>query len=168
MPFLKIYVHFVWSTKNKISYLAIKEVRKIIWNHIRDNANKNGIRVDFINGYSNYYHCLIDLDVDQTIQKVIETLKGEKTFWINKKGVSPESFPDELPPFTDTAKSKKFEWNDDYFAIAVSESFFDRVSNYAQNQSDDNNEKLFHKEYKEYSIQYGFQKFVPNNSVLEL
>jgi len=168
MPFLKIYVHFVWNTKNKISYLAIKEVRKIIWNHIRDNANKNGIRVDFINGYSNYYHCLIDLDVDQTIQKVIETLKGEKTFWINKKGVSPESFPDELPPFTDTAKSKKFEWNDDYFAIAVSESFFDRVSNYAQNQSDDNNEKLFHKEYKEYSIQYGFQKFVPNNSVLEL
>jgi putative transposase len=160
MPFLKIYVHFVWNTKNKISYLAIKEVRKIIWNHIRDNANKNGIRVDFINGYSNYYHCLIDLDVDQTIQKVIETLKGEKTFWINKKGVSPESFPDELPPFTDTAKSKKFEWNDDYFAIAVSESFFDRVSNYAQNQSDDNNEKLFHKEYKEYSIQYGFQKFV--------
>jgi putative transposase len=168
MPFLKIYVHFVWNTKNKISYLAIKEVRKIIWNHIRDNANKNGIRVDFINGYSNYYHCLIDLDVDQTIQKVIETLKGEKTFWISKKGVSPESFPDELPPFTDTAKSKKFEWNDDYFAIAVSESFFDRVSNYAQNQSDDNNEKLFHKEYKEYSIQYGFQKFVPNNSVLEL
>ena len=168
MPFLKIYVHFVWNTKNKISYLAIKEVRKIIWNHIRDNANKNGIRVDFINGYSNYYHCLIDLDVDQTIQKVIETLKGEKTFWINKKGVSPESFPDELPPFTDTEKSKKFEWNDDYFAIAVSESFFDRVSNYAQNQSDDNNEKLFHKEYKEYSIQYGFQKFVPNNSVLEL
>ncbi len=160
MPFLKIYVHFAWSTKNKISFLAIKEVRKIIWNHIRANAQKNGIRIDFINGYSDYYHCLIDLETDQTIQKVIETLKGEKTFWISKKGVSTESFPAELPPLPDTAKSKKFEWNDDYFAIAVSESFFDRVSNYAQNQLDDNNEKLFNKEYKEYSIQYGFQKIV--------
>ena len=160
MPFLKINVQFAWSTKNKISFLAIKEVRKIIWNHIRENAQKNGIRIDFINGYSDYYHCLIDLKTDQTIEEVIETLKGEKTFLINKKGGTPESFPAELPPFQDTSKSNKFEWKDDYFAIAVSESFFDRVSNYEQNQLDDNNEKLFTKEYKEYSIQYGFQKFV--------
>jgi putative transposase len=160
MPFLKIYVHFVWSTKNKISFLAIKEVRKIIWNHIRANAKKNGIRVDFINGYSDYYHCLIDLEADQAIEKVIEKLKGEKTFWISKKGVSPESFPAELPPFLDTATTNKFEWKDDYFAIAVSESTMERMSNYSQNQLDDNNEKLFNKEYKEYSIQYGFQKFV--------
>jgi len=160
MPFLKVYVHFAWSTKNKISSLAIKEVRKIIWNHIKTSANKNGIRLDFINGYANYYHCLIDLKADQTIQEVIATLKAEKTFSICKKGVSSESIPAELPPFPDTAKSKKFEWNDDYFAIAVSESFFDRVSNYSQNQVEDNNEKLFNKEYEEYSIQYGFQKFI--------
>jgi putative transposase len=160
MPFLKVYVHFAWSTKNKISSLAIKEVRKIIWNHIKTSANKNGIRVDFIDGYTNYYHCLIDLEADQTIQDVITTLKGEKTFSICKKGVSTVSSPAELPPFPNTAKNKKFEWNDDYFVIAVSESFFDRVSNYAQNQLEDNNEKLFNKEYEEYSIQYGFQKFV--------
>jgi len=48
MPFLKIYVHFVWSTKNKTSSLAIKEVRKTIWNHIRANANKNGIYIDLM------------------------------------------------------------------------------------------------------------------------
>jgi REP element-mobilizing transposase RayT len=160
MPFLKVYVHFAWNTKNKISSLAIKEVRKIIWNHIKTRANKNGIRVDFINGYANYYHCLIDLEADQTIQDVIATLKGEKTFRISKKGASKEFIPAELPPFPDTAKNKKFEWNDDYFFIAVSESFFDRVSNYVQNQLEDNNEKLFNKEYEEYSIQYAFQKFI--------
>ncbi|MBA4316832.1 MAG: hypothetical protein C0412_00375, partial [Flavobacterium sp.] len=74
--------------------------------------------------------------------------------------VSSESFPAELPPFLDTATTNKFEWKDDYFAIAVSESTMERMSNYSQNQLDDNNEKLFNKEYKEYSIQYGFQKFV--------
>lgn len=160
MPFLKVYVHFAWNTKNKISSLAIKEVRKIIWNDIKTSANKNGIRIDFINGYANYYHCLIDLEADQNIQDVIVTIKGEKTFRTSKKEVSTEFIPAELPPFPNTAKSKKFEWNDDYFVIAVSESFFDRVSNYAQNQLEDNNEKLFNKEYEEYSIQYGFQKFV--------
>jgi putative transposase len=159
MPFLKVYVHFVWSTKNKISYLAIKEVRKIIWNHIRANANKNGIRVDFINGYSDYYHCLIALEDDQTIEKVMETLKGEKTFWINKKGSSTESFPPELPPILDAGINTKFEWKDDYFAIAISESALDRISSYVQNQLTDNNKKLFDKEYNEYVIKYGFQKF---------
>lgn len=160
MPFLKVYVHFVWSTNNKISCLAIKEVRKIIWNHIRANANKNGIRVDFINGYCDYCHCLIKLEPEQTIEKVMETLKGDKTFRITKKEVSTESFPDELPSLLDTTKSNKFEWEDDYFAIAIRESVFDRITNYSQNQLDGNSEKLFNKEYKDYSIRYGFQKFV--------
>ena len=160
MPFLKIYVHFVWNTKNKISLLAIKEVRKIIWNHIRKNAHKNGIRVDFINGYSDYYHFLIALGDDQTIEKAIEKLKGEQTFLINKNGVSTESFPAELPPFLDMASSTKFEWEDDYFAIAVSESKMDRISNYPKKQLNYSNEELFNKEYKEYLIQYGYQKFV--------
>lgn len=159
MPFLKVYVHFVWNTKKKISFLAIKEVRKIIWDHIRTNAKKNGIRVDFINGYSDYYHCLIQLDSDQTIEKVIEKLKGEKTFWINKKDVSTESLSVELPPFTETGKNNKFEWKDDYFAIAVNESVMDRASNYSKSQQDDKNEKIFDKKYREYTIQYGFQKF---------
>jgi REP element-mobilizing transposase RayT len=160
VPFLKIYVHFVWNTKNKISFLAIKEVRKIIWNHIRENAHKNGIRVDFINGYSDYYHFLIALGDDQTIEKAIETLKGEQTFLINKKWGSMESFPAELPPFLNMATSSKFEWEDDYFAIAISKSKMDRISNYPKNQLNDSNEELFNKEYKEYLIQYGFQKFV--------
>jgi REP element-mobilizing transposase RayT len=159
MPFLKIYIQFVWSTKNKISFLAIKEVRKIIWNHIRANANKDGIRLDFINGYSDYYHCLIALEDDQTIEKVMKTLKGETTFWINKKGSSTESFPPELPPILDTGTNTKFQWQDNYFAIAVSESVFKRVSYYIQNQLTDNNKKLFDKEYNEYVIKYGFEKF---------
>jgi putative transposase len=158
MPFLKVHVQFVRSTKSNISYLAIKEVRKIIWNHIRTNADKNKIRVNFINGYFDYYHCLLQLEPGQTIEKVIKILKGEKTFRIDKKGMLAESsFQNELPPFPEMPASNKFEWNDDYFAIAISEPPLDRISNYTHKQLDDNDEKLFNKEYV---IQYGFQKFV--------
>lgn len=160
MPFIKVYVHFVWAAKNKISYLAIKEVRKIIWNHIRANACKDGIRLDFINGYSDHYHCLIALEADQTIEKVMETLKGEKTFWINKKGIPTESFPAELPPILDAGTNNKLEWKENYFVISVNESVLERIGNYTQNQLNDNSKKLFEKEYREYFIQYGFQKFV--------
>ena len=51
MAFIKVYIHFVWNTKKKLSFLAIKEIRKTVWNHIRENGHKKGIRIDFINGY---------------------------------------------------------------------------------------------------------------------
>jgi REP element-mobilizing transposase RayT len=157
MAFVKVYVQFVWKTKNKISFLTIKEIRKIIWNHIRENAHKKGIRVDFINGYSNYYQCLIALEVDQTMDKVIETLKGEKTFWINKKGFSTELAPAELPPILDT-KNNNYKWQDHYFAVAISESVSDRAP-FIQNQLKNDDGKKIVNNYNEYLIQYGFQKF---------
>ena len=48
MPFVKVYIHFVWSTKNKYPYLATKELRLKMWNHIWDNAREKGIFVDFV------------------------------------------------------------------------------------------------------------------------
>ena len=45
------------------------------------------------------------------------------------------------------------------FARTVNESVMDRASNYSKSQQDDKNEKIFDKKYREYTIQYGFQKF---------
>jgi len=158
MPFLKMHTQFVWSTKNKIPFLAIKEVRKIIWNHIRENANKDGIRLDFINGYTDHYHCIIALEADQTIENVLGRLNDGKTFWIDKKGISTESFSPGFSPIL-AEINNKFDWQDDYFVIAVSESVFKRVSSYVQNQLADNSKKLFDNEYDDYVIKYGFQEF---------
>lgn len=71
MSFIKVYIHFVWSTKNRIPYLATPEIRQTLWNHIRENAKEKGIYIDFINGHAEHCHCLISLGVDQTIQKVM-------------------------------------------------------------------------------------------------
>ena len=59
MPFVKVYIHLVCSTKNRVPYLTSKELRLKVWNHIRENAHKKEIFVDFINGYSDHCHCLI-------------------------------------------------------------------------------------------------------------
>ena len=68
MPFIKVYIHFVWSTKNRVPYLATKEIRQKLWQHIKENAETKGIFIDFVNGYSDHCHCLVSLGVDQTIQ----------------------------------------------------------------------------------------------------
>ena len=145
MPFVKVYLHCVWSTKNRIPYLDSIELRQKVWNHIRENAIQKGIYIDFINGYSDHCHCLISLGVDQNIQKVIQLIKGESSFWINKNELTKE----------------KFQWQEEYFAVSVSESIFDKVREYIKNQEEHHKKKSFQEEYDEFILKYGF-KMVDN------
>ena len=85
MPFLEVYIHLVWSTKNRAPLLETKEIRQKVWQHMRENAEEKGIFIDFINGYSDHCHCLISLGVDQNIQRVVQLIKGEASHWINKR-----------------------------------------------------------------------------------
>jgi len=141
MPFVKVYLHCVWSTKNRIPYLDTIELRQKVWNHIRENAIQKGIFIDFINGYSDHCHCLISLGVDQNIQKVIQLIKGESSFWINKSELTKE----------------KFQWQEEYFAVSVSESVLDKVRNYIKNQEEHHKKKTFQEEYDEFILKYGFK-----------
>jgi REP element-mobilizing transposase RayT len=132
----------VWSTKNRVPFLDSKELRLKVWNHIRENAHSKGIFVDFINGYSDHCHCLISLGIDQTIQKTVMLIKGESSFWINQNKFTKE----------------KFEWQDEYFAVSVSESAINKVRDYIKNQEEHHLKKSFSAEYEEFIVKYGFQK----------
>ncbi len=142
MPFVNVYIHFVWSTKNRYPFLDSKELRLKVWNHIQENAKAKGIFVDFVNGYSDHCHCLVSLGTDQTLQKIMQLIKGESSFWINKNGLTKE----------------KFEWQDEYYAVAVSESGIVNVRNYIKNQEEHHSKKTFQKEYDEFISMYGFEK----------
>lgn len=142
MPYIKTYIHFVWSTKNRVPYLDSKELRQKVWQHIKENSKEKGIFVDFINGYSDHCHCLVSLGADQTIQKTMQLIKGESSFWINKNKLCLE----------------KFEWQDEYFAVSVSESMVDRVRNYIKKQEEHHSKQTFQIEYDEILSKYKFQK----------
>ena len=60
MSFIKVYVHYVWSTKNRDSFLK-DDIRSDVFKHIRENALNKNILIDFINGYTDHIHCLIFL-----------------------------------------------------------------------------------------------------------
>ena len=142
MPFVKVYVHFVWTTKNRIPFLDSRELREKVWHHIIANALEKGIFIDFVNGYSNHCHCLISLGVDQTLLKIMQLIKGESSFWINKQQLTPS----------------KFEWQDEYYAVSVSESIIDRVRKYIINQEKHHLRKSCKDEIEELITKHGFQK----------
>ena len=143
MSFIKVYIHFVWSTKNRAPYLSTPELRTKMWKHIRENAKKKGIFIDFINGYQEHCHCLVSLGDDQTLRQIMQLIKGESSHWINQEQLLKE----------------KFEWQDEYFAVSVSESLIDKVRNYIKNQEKHHDHKLWEDEYNELIKKYGFERF---------
>jgi REP element-mobilizing transposase RayT len=142
MPLVKVWIHFVWSTKNRQPLLS-DEIRPKVFQHIRQNAAEKGIFIDFIGGYVDHLHCLVSLRTDQTIEKIIQLIKGESSFWINKNKLCKE----------------KFEWQDEYFAVSVSESVIDNVREYIKKQEEHHRKQTFKDEFESFLIKAGFQKF---------
>jgi REP element-mobilizing transposase RayT len=141
MPFIKAWVHYVWATKNREPVLT-DSIRQILFSHIRANAKEKGIYIDRINGYIEHVHCLVSLSSNQTIEKVAQLLKGESSFWFNhQSGISP------TPLY----------WQNDYFAVSVSESGVDKVRAYIDNQEEHHKKKTFAQEYDEFISKYGFE-----------
>ncbi|MGH2553187.1 MAG: IS200/IS605 family transposase [Chitinophagaceae bacterium] len=139
MPFIKVWLHVVWSTKNRFPFLT-KEIRQIVFEHIRQNATTKGIFLDCVNGYQDHIHCLVSLSSDQTISKLMQLIKGESSFWINKQNLC----------------SEKFEWQEEYFAVSVSQSKIADVRAYIYNQEQHHEKKTFQQEYDEFIRNYEF------------
>ncbi|MDR2236397.1 MAG: IS200/IS605 family transposase [Chryseobacterium sp.] len=141
MSFTKIYIHLVFSTKNRTPFLNTFDLRIKVWKHIKENASEKGIYVDMVNGYSDHCHCLISLGSGQNIEKVVQMLKGESSYWINKNRLTKE----------------QFSWQDEYFAVSVSESKIEIIRNYIKNQEAHHKKKSFENEYQEFLDQYNFE-----------
>jgi len=140
MGYVKMWAHLVWATKKREPVLE-KNIRKKIFSHIRENALTKNIQIDFINGHVDHVHILLSLNADQTIANTIQLIKGESSYWINKNKLTPQ----------------KFEWQDDYFVVSVSESGIDKVRDYIKNQEEHHKKKTFQQEYDEFMERYGFE-----------
>ena len=68
------------------------DIRKQVFDHMRENAIDKEIYIDFINGYYEHVHCLISLGPGQNIDKILMLLKGESSHWINH-GYEPQVKP---------------------------------------------------------------------------
>jgi REP element-mobilizing transposase RayT len=129
----------MWSTKNRAKIIT-KSKREEILTHIKSNALLKGIHIDHINIVSDHIHVLISLNTDQTIAKVVQLIKGESSYWANKNKLF----------------GHKFEWQDEYIAVSLSQSIVDKVRKYIRNQEEHHKIKTFMDEYNEFMNKFGF------------
>jgi putative transposase len=106
-----------------------------------ENCKEKGIFLQAINGYTDHVHCLISLGKDQSIAKISQLIKGESSLWINKNQLI----------------DQQFNWQDDYFAVSVSESQVSAVISYINNQENHHQKKSFNDEVEEFMTKYGWQ-----------
>ena len=139
MSFIKVYVHFIWSTKNRYPYLT-DSIRQDVFKHIRGNAKNKNIFIDFINGYTDHVHCLISLNDDLGIGKIAHLIKGESSYWINKNKLT----------------KSRFEWQDEYMAIGVGDDKIQNVRNYIARQKEHHKKITSEMEIKKFIKRYGF------------
>lgn len=142
MPFVKVWLHFVWSTKDRHPFLT-DEIRLRVFDHIRQNAREKGIHIDFINGWLEHVHCLISLGTDQTLEKIMQLIKGESSFWINQNKLT----------------KTKFAWQEEYFVVSVNESTLPNVRKYISNQEEHHKMISFDDEFETFLKRAGFQSF---------
>jgi putative transposase len=139
MPYVRVWIHLIWSTKDRAPLLS-KDLRYQVKNHIKQNASNKGIFLDSINGVSDHVHALVSIKADQSIAKVAQLLKGESSHWVNAEKLV----------------HGKFEWQDEYIAISVSESMVDKVREYINKQEEHHRKRTFAQEYQELMEKYGF------------
>jgi putative transposase len=124
MSYVRIWLHCVWATKNRIPYLT-GSLRSEVISHIYENAKGKGIFIDQMNGYKEHLHALISLGKTQNIAEIMQMIKGESSYWINKTSLT----------------KLKFGWQDDFYCVSIGESQVEKVREYIRTQ-DKHHEKI--------------------------
>ena len=118
-------------------------IRGTITEHILCNAKQKGICIDHLNGYKEHLHSLISLGGRQNISEIMQTLKGESSYWINKSKLT----------------KLKFEWQDDYYAVSVGMNQIDLLRDYIRNQFKHHSKESFDSELDKLIEEYKFERF---------
>ena len=140
MSWVRVYIHYVFSTKNKFPFLSSKEMRSKVYEHIMQNAREKEIWIDCVNGYHDHLHCLASLGKTQTISDVARLIKGESSFWINSNKLT----------------IGKFSWQDDFWAVSVSDSHVKNVRSYIKGQEERHKKIPFSEEVEDFMRKYGW------------
>ena len=130
-PIVYLFVHAVWSVKQREPLLA-KPVRRVLFAHMQKDAAEKGIRVVAVNGVEDHIHCVVQLMPSQNLIQVIRSLKTDSSRWLNENKLL----------------SGPFEWEEGYFAYSISPSGLKQVSDYVDKQEEYHKTKTLENEWE--------------------
>jgi REP-associated tyrosine transposase len=137
--FTSIFVHCVWSTKNREPILT-SDVRERLWPYLGGIARENKIKALAIGGSADHVHALLSLPATLSMAKALQLLKGNSSKWTH------ETFP----------KMRSFEWQEGYGAFSIGVSGVDATVAYIRNQAEHHRARSFRDEFRAMLQRHGF------------
>lgn len=131
--FTKLWVHAIWSTKNRQPFITKKSEAEI-YHYMRLQFLEIECPILSINGMPDHVHCLFLLNQKKSLAEIIKQIKGSTSHFINSQNLTNE----------------KFSWQTGYAAFSVSESIVEKVSTYIKNQKIHHQKKSFQQEFDEF------------------
>jgi REP element-mobilizing transposase RayT len=133
----KIYVHAIFSTKNRESLLA-DAWREELFSVLGGAANNLGCQSLIVGGVADHVHILFKLSRTLAIADAISKIKSTTSLWINQTRGLPAVF----------------HWQNGYAAFSVSQSNVPTVRTYIRNQEEHHCQQSFQDELRNWLRKY--------------
>jgi REP element-mobilizing transposase RayT len=137
--FSKIWIHVVFSTKERKRYLQNEQFRTEMFRLLSHEVSESGCVSAGVNGYFDHVHLLVGLSRTITVANLIKNIKTETSKWAKntRNGVS------------------TFQWQAGYGAFSVSHSQCPVVSKYIRNQEQHHATGIsFQDEYRNFCLRH--------------
>ena len=136
----KIYIHLVFSTKNRERVLP-DDIQSDLHSYMGGILNGLGCVPVEINSEHDRIHILFVISRTETVSNVVGQLKKSSNDWLRAKD----------------ARFANFYWQAGYGAFSVSQSGVDEVRDYIRRQPEHHQRKTFQEEYRAFLQKYGIE-----------
>ncbi len=134
----KIYVHIIFSTKDRFAFLTEMDIRQKLYGYLTGTLKQMGSDVYIVGGTADHTHILCTLPKNEAVPKFIGEMKRSSSKWIKPKG----------------GIYTKFAWQRGYGAFSISQSDLQRVYEYILNQEEHHRKMSFQEEFRKFLERY--------------
>ena len=119
----KLYVHIIWTTKNKEAMIN-KDIENSISAITKEKCRKFNSTLIAMGNTEDHIHLLFTINPDTKISEIVKEIKGSTSFFVNQK------------------MNQNLFWQNGYGALSVSKSGVDFVKKYIENQKEHHRNKV--------------------------
>jgi len=130
--FSNLLIHIVFSTKGRKNLLS-SDLRPRLFPYMGGIIREIKCKPIIIGGVEDHVHLLIEISTNDSVAKILSTLKANSSRWIH-----------------DDIGMKYFEWQRGYGAFSVSQSMRATVERYIARQEEHHKKRTFREEITEF------------------
>jgi REP element-mobilizing transposase RayT len=137
----QIYLHLVFSTKNRKPFLQNQSLRDELHAYLGGTCNNLGCPVLRVGGVADHVHVACRLGRTISVSDLVKELKRESSKWIK----------------TNSPDLRDFFWQNGYGAFSISPSHVELLRTYIANQEEHHRVVTFQEEFRGLLRKYGIE-----------